>query len=102
MVPALAPALVTALAPDSAHVCLSSLPPGGSATVVAIAGGRAMAQRMLMLGIRRGVQLRLLQGPGVRGAVVGIGGARIALGRSVTQHIRVQANPPAASTETNP
>ncbi len=72
-------------------VALCAVAPGTCACVQEVGGGRAMVQRMLMLGIRRGAQLRLLHGPGARGAVVGVGGARIALGRDVIEHIRVQA-----------
>lgn len=75
---------------DSSILPLSNVLPGSTATVVAVDGGRAMTQRMLMLGIRRGTQLYVLHGPGGRGAVVRVGGARIALGRGVTEHIRVQ------------
>ena len=82
--------------PADATVALCAVAPGACAVVQEVGGGRAMMQRMLMLGIRRGAQLRLLHGPGVRGAVVGVGGARIALGRDVIEHIRVQASQPAA------
>ena len=78
------------MSPDAPIVSLSNVPPGSTATVVAVDGGRAMTQRMLMLGIRRGTQLYVLHGPGSRGAVVRVGGARIALGRGVTERIRVQ------------
>lgn len=74
---------------------LSAVARGAVAVVQEVGGGRAMMQRMLMLGIRRGVPLRLLHGPGARGAVVGVGGARIALGRDVVELIRVQLAPAA-------
>ncbi|MEJ2686909.1 MAG: FeoA family protein [Gammaproteobacteria bacterium] len=70
---------------------LSALQSGESARVRAVDGGRSMAQRMSMLGIRRGVELRVVHGPGLRGAVVQVGGARIALGRGVIEQIRVEA-----------
>ena len=71
---------------------LSALQPGESARVRAVDGGRSMAQRMSMLGIRRGVELRVVHGPGLRGAVVQVGGARIALGRGVIERIRVESH----------
>ncbi len=74
---------------DSEVVSLAQLPYGQSAQVVDFDGGRAMVQRMVMLGIRRGVPLRVVHGPGPRGTVVQVGGARIALGRGVTDKIRV-------------
>ncbi len=88
-----------------ATLALCAVPPGACVLVQEVGGGRAMMQRMLMLGIRRGVQLRLLHGPGARGAVVGVGGARIALGRDIVEHIRVQATQafePAHDAETAP
>lgn len=74
---------------DSVVVPLAQLPYGQCAQVVDFDGGRAMVQRMVMLGIRRGVPLCVVHGPGPRGTVVQVGGARIALGRGVTDKIRV-------------
>ena len=78
-------------APPCITIALSAVAPGGCAVVHEVCGGRPMVQRMLMLGIRRGTALRLLHGPDARGAVVGVGGARIALGRDVIEHIRVHS-----------
>lgn len=90
---------VAACAPCSPAMPLSAVARGAVAVVQEVGGGRAMMQRMLMLGIRRGVPLRLLHGPGARGAVVGVGGARIALGRDVVELIRVQLAPAAQGAE---
>lgn len=49
----------------------------------------SMARRLGMLGIRPGVEIQILHGPGVRGAVVRVGGARVALGRQVIEHIQI-------------
>lgn len=84
---------------DPAVVFLCHLPSGRCATVVDVAGGRAMTQRMLMLGIRRGTALCVVHGPGKRGAVVRVGGARIALGRSVIEQIRVQPDAEATGAQ---
>ncbi|MGC8508493.1 MAG: FeoA family protein [Thiomonas sp.] len=70
-------------------VSLAQIHHGQCAQVVDFDGGRSMAQRMVMLGIRRGVALCVVHGPGARGTVVQVGGARIALGRGVTDKIRV-------------
>jgi ferrous iron transport protein A len=78
---------------------LAQLPHGRCAKVVEIDGGRQMVQRMVMLGIRRGVPLCVVHGPGARGAVVQVGGARIALGRGVTDKIRVAPIDPGAAQE---
>jgi ferrous iron transport protein A len=68
---------------------LSKLGSGRSARVTAIDGSAGLPQRMAMLGIRRGVDLCVVHGPGARGAVVRVGTARIALGREIIDHIRV-------------
>ena len=82
---------LAAIMPIPAEVIsLAHLTPGQCAEVVEVDGGRAMTQRMLMLGIRRGTGLCVVQGPSKRGVVVRVGGARIALGRGVTEQIRVQ------------
>jgi len=63
---------------------------GDSARVRDVTGGRGMQQRMRMLGIRRGTDIRVVHGPGQRGAVLQVGGARIALGWGVIQRIEVE------------
>ncbi|MBU1175255.1 MAG: ferrous iron transport protein A [Alphaproteobacteria bacterium] len=68
---------------------LVGLRTGESAHVSEVAGGRAMVQRLAMLGIRPGVLVTLLHGPGRRGAVLRVGGARVALGRGVIEHIKI-------------
>jgi ferrous iron transport protein A len=68
---------------------LASVAPGDSAQVSRIEGGRAVTQRLAMLGIRPGVVVNLLHGPGRRGAVLRVGGARVALGRGVIERITV-------------
>ena len=72
---------------------LSSLRLGEGGKVRVIDGGRFMTQRMGMLGIRPGVEVRVVHGPGKRGAVLQVGGARIALGRGVIERIRVEKSP---------
>lgn len=68
---------------------LSALCLGDRAQVRRIDGGKLMAQRMGMIGIRPGVEVCVVHGPGSRGAVLQVGGAQIALGRGVIDHIRV-------------
>ncbi len=70
-------------------VSLASMAPGESAQVSHVDGGRAVTQRLAMLGIRPGVVIGLLHGPGRRGAVVRVGGARVALGRGVIERVIV-------------
>ncbi len=68
---------------------IASLAPGDCAEIALVAGGRMMTQRLAMLGIRPGVKVCLLHGPGRRGAVLRVGGTRVALGRSVIERIMV-------------
>ena len=51
----------------------------------------AAAQRLAMLGLRRGVELSVLHGPDARGAVLRVGSARIALGRELVDGVTVTA-----------
>lgn len=75
---------------------VSQLKTGQSARVRSIDGDRHTSQRISVLGIRPGVDLRVVHGPGSRGAVVQVGGARIALDQNVTQIIWVE---PTTATE---
>lgn len=77
--------------PDTTPVSfsLASLQTGQNAHVSDVVGGRNMVQRLAMLGIRRGVLVTLLHGPGRRGAVIRVGGTRVALGHGVIENIRV-------------
>ncbi|MHB1279922.1 MAG: FeoA family protein [Acidithiobacillus sp.] len=77
---------------DPVHPFLSvgDLKPGDSARVREVAGGRGIQQRMNMFGIRRGTDIRVVHGPGKRGAILQVGGARIALGCGLIQRIAVE------------
>ena len=66
---------------------------GDHARVLEITGGKAMQQRLGMLGIRRDTSVRVVHGPGKHGAVLQVGGARIALGWGAIQRIRVAIIP---------
>jgi ferrous iron transport protein A len=72
---------------------IGDLRPGDHARVLEITGGKVMQQRLGMLGIRRDTFVRLVHGPGKRGAVLQVGGARVALGWGVIQRIRVAVIP---------
>ncbi|MCK9189548.1 FeoA family protein [Acidithiobacillus sp.] len=63
---------------------------GDSARVRDVGGGRSIQQRMSMLGIRRGIDISVVHGPSKRGAVLQVGGARVALGWGIIQHIEVE------------
>ncbi|HKI57042.1 MAG TPA: FeoA family protein [Trueperaceae bacterium] len=68
---------------------LAALHHGDLARVTHVEGGRAVSRRMRMVGIRPGVDVRILHGPDRKGAVIGVGTARIALGRAVLDIIHV-------------
>ena len=72
---------------------IGDLRPGDHARVLEITGGKIMQQRLGMLGIRRDTLVRVVHGPGKRGAVLQVGGARVALGWGVIQRIRVAIIP---------
>lgn len=74
----------------SAATPLSTLPPGSRGVVESVAPQGGLPARLAMLGIRRGVAVDLVQGPDARGAVLRVGGARIALGREVLDHLRLR------------
>ena len=66
---------------------------GTTAHICQLHGDRRMIQRMNMLGIRRGSAITIVHGPGKRGAVLKVGGARIALGPEVIKQIEVTVTP---------
>lgn len=69
---------------------LARLSPKSQAHVRAIKGGKFVARRLAMLGVRPGLKLQLVHGPCLQGVVVMAGGARIALGHGVIEHILVE------------
>lgn len=69
---------------------LGRLSPNACGHVRAIKGGKFVTRRLAMLGIRPGVALKLVHGPGLHGVVVMAGGARIALGHGVIEHVLVE------------
>ncbi len=62
---------------------------GNQAVIFKINGSSQQIQRIQMLGLRKGVPIKVVHGPGRRGAVVQSGGARIALGREIIEQIEV-------------
>lgn len=67
---------------------------GATARVTRIAGGASLSQRIRMVGIRPGVDVRVLHGPDRRGVVLRVGGTRIALGRAVIHAVLVEPSGP--------
>ena len=81
-----------------ADLALLDTPSGSCSVVVRVDPLPGLPQRMAMLGIRRGTTLQILHGPDARGAVVGVGTARIALGRDIIASIRVRPAPALTGT----
>ena len=78
--------------PPPLTVPLAALRRGQSARIASIAA--PAAQRVAMLGLRRGVEFSIVHGPDARGAVIAIGAARIALGRELVDGVEVTAAAP--------
>lgn len=64
---------------------------GNQAVIIKINGTSQQIQRIQMLGLRKGGHIKVVHGPGRRGAVVQSGGARIALGKEIIEQIEVAA-----------
>jgi len=77
----------TRATPDA--TALSSLRRGERARVARIEGSASLTQRLRMFGIRPGIDVVVLHGPNGRGAVLQVGGGRVALGRTVVERIMV-------------
>ncbi|CAG9000887.1 MAG: hypothetical protein CENE_02894 [Candidatus Celerinatantimonas neptuna] len=69
---------------------LQQLTLGHQATIVRIKGNINDIQRMNMLGIRKGTQFKIVHGPGHRGAVIQVGGTRIALGKEMFEQLEIK------------
>lgn len=73
---------------------LAELPPGHTARVTHIRGGRGLALRLARLGVRPGVVVRLVSsGPFSGPLLVEVEGLRVALGRGVARRILVRPLP---------
>lgn len=77
---------------------LGRLRPKARGHVRAIKGDKFVTRRLAMLGVRPGVPVQLVHGPGLHGVVVMAGGARVALGHGVIEHVLVEVEPQAHGT----
>ncbi len=68
---------------------LNQMPVGSRGTVVHISGGKAMLRKLMSLGIKTGSDVEILHHRG-KGVVVLSMGTRIAVGESISQHIKVR------------
>jgi len=71
------------------HPSLNRLPVGVSARILEIRGDRAVARRLLGLGLRVGSVISVVQHRN-RGVVVACAGSRVALGESVAELLVTQ------------
>ena len=75
--------------PPAVQPSLNQLPVGVSARVLEIRGDRAVARRLLGLGLRVGSVISVVQHRN-RGVVVACAGSRVALGESVAELLVTQ------------
>ncbi|OGS60136.1 MAG: hypothetical protein A3K59_05600 [Euryarchaeota archaeon RBG_19FT_COMBO_69_17] len=69
---------------------LASLPPGTTASIVAIETPDAVRRQLLSLGVFEGVRIRVLRRAPLGGAIlVAVGSSEYALGREIASRIRV-------------
>jgi len=68
---------------------LTMLNPGQRATVVAIQGGRGIAQRLASMGVYPGVELSLVRGAMPGPVIVAVNQARFVLGRGMAHKVMV-------------
>ncbi|WP_295542889.1 FeoA family protein [uncultured Thiohalocapsa sp.] len=86
------PTINSVLRPDA--VDLGRLPPGVTARLEAIQGGRHLQRKLSALGLRVGSELRVEHRRG-RGLVVAAGASRVALGSGIVDKLVVVPLPPA-------
>lgn len=67
---------------------LNMVMPGQDSTIVNIVGGDCLTQRLMEMGIRKGIGIRVLQND--RGPlIVAVGESRVILGRGMAQKVLV-------------
>ena len=69
---------------------LAMLSPGEEALVVEVQGGHGLRHRLMAMGLRPGLPVRLLHRHGAGPVLVQVGEARLALGRGLAQKILVR------------
>jgi len=68
---------------------INQLTLGSHAVITQVYGSIPDIQRISMLGLRKGIALSVVHGPGKRGIVIKVGGARLALGHDIASQIAV-------------
>lgn len=83
---------------------LSAVSAGECVRVTALRGGRAFQRAMIGMGLRRGCEIRVLQGGGGQGGplFVAIGESRVALGSGMAEKILVAHAAPVATEGLGP
>ena len=72
-------------------VALASLPDGATGRLVTIEGGVGLRSRLTAMGLREGVDVRVVRNGGHGPFVVAAGGTRIVLGRGMAHRVMVDA-----------
>jgi len=74
---------------------LSRVPPGRSATVVALAGGRAFQSRLVSMGLNVGCGVTVIRSSNPSGGptLIAMGGTRLAIGYGMAEKIMVSMGP---------
>jgi ferrous iron transport protein A len=73
-----------------APVPLSTLPDGAAAKFVTVEGGVCLRSRLVAMGLRAGVEIRVVHNGGRGPFVVAVGDARIVLGRGMARQVLVR------------
>jgi len=76
--------------PMDGEVPLGSVEAGRRVRLVGIEAGRGLASRLAAMGLIPGAELLVVSNRGKGPAVVEVKGARLALGRGMTQNLRVR------------
>ncbi|MCX7846855.1 MAG: metal-dependent transcriptional regulator [bacterium] len=73
-------------------VPLTLLGKGQEGKLVRVAGGENVEIRLAVLGLRRGAKVRVLQNSGRGPVMVGVGNARVAIGRDLATRVHIALN----------
>lgn len=73
------------------HGLLAGSPVGSNVRIVGVDGGMRVQSRLLGMGLNSGTRIDVRSNDGRGPVIVAVGHARIALGRSIAEKVRVEA-----------